>query len=557
MCTDRLPANALLTNRRQNDNMSLPTTICSLPVFERIQMTNQTNALMSVSDKTGAVDFAQYLSQQGVQIYSTGGTATLLRTANIAVTDISDLTGFPEIMSGRVKTLHPKVFGGILARREHVGDREQAATHGIPFFDFVIVNLYPFAETVSKADFTHADAIENIDIGGVALIRAAAKNHRDVAVVTSPEQYEMVKVSMQANGGQASDELRLQLALQAFRETSAYDAQIQGYFAALQKDAEPFPPKLTFGFEKVTSLRYGENPHQRAALYKTPGKPGATLVSAKQLQGKELSYNNLMDADTAMHLAKEFEQPTIAILKHANPCGVASAKLLHDAYRLALATDSVSAFGGIVGANRAIDGETAKLISTVFTEVVIAPGFTNEALEVLSAKKNLRLLETTAFLEPPQKTLEIKVVSGGVLLQDKDLQLDDTTAFKVVTKRQPTEAEWQSMLFGWRVVKWVKSNAVIFAKNEQVLGIGAGQMSRIDSSRIAAEKAAIAKLDLKGSVVASDAFFPFADGVETAAEAGATAVIQPGGSIRDAEVIEAADKHDLAMVFTGIRHFRH
>lgn len=520
-------------------------------------MTDRSNALISVSDKTGVAELAKLLDKYGVRLYSTGGTAKLLRDASLPVTDVAALTGFPEILSGRVKTLHPKVFGGILARREHEGDRKDAATHEIPFFDFVIVNLYPFAETIGKAGFSHDDAIENIDIGGVTLIRAAAKNHRHVTVITSPQQYEAVIAALSENDGRVPPEMRLQLARCAFRETCAYDAQIQRYFASLDADAELFPQKLIFGFEKATDLRYGENPHQQAALYQTAGKASASLVSAKQLQGKALSYNNLMDADTAMHLAKEFVQPAIAILKHANPCGVASAQNLHDAYRLALATDNVSAFGGIVGANREIDAQTAELIAAIFTEVVIAPGFSERALEILAAKKNLRLLQAETFSAPPQKELDFKVVSGGVLLQEKDLQPDDEKAFRVVSKRQPTAEEWQSMLFGWRVVKWVKSNAVIFAKNEQTLAIGAGQMSRVDASRIAAEKAKMAGLDLAGSIVASDAFFPFADGVETAATAGATAVIQPGGSIRDAEVIEAADKHDLAMVFTGIRHFRH
>ena len=520
-------------------------------------MTAFSNALISVSDKTGIAEFAKALAGFGVRLYSTGGTARLLRESQLTVTDVSELTGFPEIMSGRVKTLHPKVFGGILARRKNHNDTSEARSHEIPFFDFVVVNLYPFAETIRKTDFTHDQALENIDIGGVSLIRAAAKNYRDVAILTSPEQYRPVIETMKRTGGQLPQDIRRELALHAFRETSSYDAHIQNYFSEISPDEKAFPQRLLLSYEKASDLRYGENPHQQAALYKTSGNAGATLVSAKQLHGKALSYNNIMDADTALNLAKEYSQPTIAILKHANPCGVASAEKLAIAYERALATDPVSAFGGIVGANREIDAGTANAIAKVFTEVVIAPAFSAAALEILTAKKNLRLLQTAAFVQPPRQEMEIKVVSGGVLLQEKDVQPDDEAAFEVVSKRTPSEAEWQAMLFGWRTEKWVKSNAVLFAKNQQTLGIGAGQMSRVDSSRIAVEKAKIAGLHLSGSIVASDAFFPFADGVETAASAGATAVIQPGGSIRDAEVIEAADKHNMAMVFTGIRHFRH
>jgi phosphoribosylaminoimidazolecarboxamide formyltransferase/IMP cyclohydrolase len=520
-------------------------------------MPQKSCALISVSDKNGIIELTRELVSQGIYIYSTGGTAKMLRDAGLAVHEVSELTGFPEMMDGRVKTLHPKIFAGILARRKNTGDLSEATEHGIPFFDFIIVNLYPFAETIRKDDFAHQDAIENIDIGGVSLIRAAAKNYEDVAVVTSPAQYEKIISELKTSRGKLSLETRRKLAFRAFRETAGYDAQIHSYFASIEKVPRKFPQSLEFSFEKVADLRYGENPHQQAALYKTVRFDRPAFVNAKQLQGKALSYNNIMDADTALNLVKEYSRPTIAILKHANPCGVACAGNLVDAYGRALATDNVSAFGGIVGANREIDAETAEAIAAIFTEVVIAPGFSAGALEIFAAKKNLRLLQTDAFLVPQEDTVEIKVVSGGVLLQDKDLQPDDETAFKVVTKRTPSEAEWQSMLFGWKVVKWVKSNAVIFARDERTLGIGAGQMSRVDSSRIAAEKAGISGLDLSGSIVASDAFFPFADGVETAAEAGATAAIQPGGSIRDEEVIEAANQHNLAMVFTGIRHFRH
>lgn len=520
-------------------------------------MTQKSNALISVTNKNGILEFAKELVIQGINIYSTGGTARMLREAGLNVHEVSELTGFPEIMDGRVKTLHPKVFGGILARRKNSNDLTEAAEFGIPFFDFIIVNLYPFSDTIRKNNFAHQDAIENIDIGGVSLIRAAAKNYEDVAVVTSPAQYQTVIAELKSSRGKLSLETRRELATQAFRETARYDAQIHSYFSSLAKTPRKFPPNIEFSFEKVTDLRYGENPHQQAALYKTTNIDRPGLVNAKQLQGKELSYNNIMDADTALNLVREYSRPTIAILKHANPCGVACTENLVDAYKLALATDNVSAFGGIVGSNREIDAETAMAIAEIFTEVVIAPGFSAGALEILAAKKNLRLLQTDAFSQPQRNELELKVVSGGVLLQDKDLQPDDETAFKVATKRRPSEAEWQSLLFGWKVVKWVKSNAVIFARDERTLGIGAGQMSRVDASRIAAEKAKFAELDLSGSVVASDAFFPFADGIETTAKAGATAVIQPGGSIRDEEVIEAANKHNLAMVFTGIRHFRH
>ncbi|MFQ5627525.1 MAG: bifunctional phosphoribosylaminoimidazolecarboxamide formyltransferase/IMP cyclohydrolase [bacterium] len=519
-------------------------------------MAQKSNALISVSDKTGIVEIANVLIAQDIRIYSTGGTAKNLHEAGIAVSDISELTHFPEIMEGRIKTLHPKVFGGILARRKNDDDSAQAAKHEIPFFDVIVVNLYPFAETIRKQDSTHDDAIENIDIGGVSLIRAAAKNYEDVAVVTSPAQYESIIVELK-NNGTISQITRRKLALQAFHETANYDAQIHNYFATLEDEKQTFPENIVFSYEKIADLRYGENPHQKAALYKTSGFDRTGLVNAEQLQGKELSYNNIMDADTALNLAKEYTRPTIAILKHANPCGVASAGSLVDAYRLALSTDNVSAFGGIIGANREIDVETAKAIFTIFAEVVIAPGFAAGALEILAAKKNLRLLQTTAFQQPQNAEIEMKAIAGGILLQDKDLRPDDDTTFKVATLRKPTEAEWQSMLFGWKVVKWVKSNAVIYARDKRTLGIGAGQMSRVDSSRIAAEKAKIAGFDLAGSIVASDAFFPFADGVETAAAAGATAVIQPGGSIRDDEVIEAANKNDMAMVFTGVRHFRH
>lgn len=521
-------------------------------------MSTKANALISVSDKTGLVTFARTLISHGIRIYSTGGTEQTLREAGIEVDSISQLTGFHEIFGGRVKTLHPKIFGGILARRQNTSDAAEATAHNIPFFDYVVVNLYPFAETISRPNVTHEQAIENIDIGGVSLIRAAAKNYTDVAVITSPQQYAPVADELSKQDGRLTLETRLSLARAAFLHTAQYDLRIYNYLVSLDETAErSFPEVLPVLLEKASVLRYGENPHQAAALYRLAGANGPSLVNARQLQGKALSYNNIMDADTAFLLVKEFSRPTIAILKHANPCGVASADHLVDAYHGALETDPVSAFGGIIGANREIDEATAQAITGTFTEVIIAPAYSRGAREILAKKKNLRLLEIDRFGDSPAQEYDFKAVSGGILLQDKDLHHDDDTTFRVVTRRAPTESEWQSLRFAWKVVKWVKSNAIVFALGERTLGIGAGQMSRVDASRFAIMKSQTAGLSLAGSVVASDAFFPFADGVEAAVEAGATALIQPGGSVRDQDVIDAADRHNAAMVFTGIRHFRH
>ena len=520
-------------------------------------MTTARNALLSVSDKTNLVPLAQTLSAQGIRLFSTGGTADALRAAGIDVVNIADITHFPEIMNGRVKTLHPRIFGGILARQDAPSHLEDAEKHEIPLFHFVIVNLYPFVETVRSGTATLDEAIENIDIGGVTLIRAAAKNYHHVAIVTEPDQYAGIIDELEKNDGVLSLETRKMLSVRAFRQTANYDREIHDYFSRQQGEPD-LRESLTIPLEKITDLRYGENPHQKAALYQQKNRPVSGVVGARQLQGKELSYNNIMDADSTFHLANSFVEPAISIIKHANPCGVAVGPRLVDAYKAALATDSVSAFGGIVGANVEVDKATAEGITSLFTEVVIAPGFSKEALDVFSAKKNLRVLQAMPAKEGQQvEMLEMRPVSGGILIQDKDLRPDDDTKFEVVSKRQPTDDEWSSMLFAWKVVRWVKSNAVIYVKGQATVGVGAGQMSRVDSSRIAAEKAKIAGLDLEGSVVASDAFFPFADGVTEAAKVGASAVIQPGGSIRDQEVIDEVNLHNMVMVFTKCRHFRH
>ncbi len=517
------------------------------------------NALISVSDKSGLLDFARNLGDHGYKIYSTGGTAKALAQAGIAVVNISDLTGFPEIMDGRVKTLHPKVFGGILARGGLASHAAEAQSHAIPLFDVVVVNLYPFSETVKKPGASFQDAIENIDVGGVTLIRAAAKNQERVSVVTSPGQYSDIQKELAENDGKISRETRQTLAVTAFLETSKYDAAIHNFLAeqAGRKNDAGYLDSFVLPLRKTADLRYGENPHQQAALYRREDVDVDGVINAEQLHGKALSFNNIMDGDTALQIAKEFTRPAIAILKHANPCGVAVENSLADAYENALATDRTSAFGGIVGANRKIDADTAKLISKVFTEVIIAPDFSDEALEILTQKKNIRLLKTAAFDSGQAREEDFRPVSGGLLVQDRDLGVDDENTFRIVTERKPDDAEWRAMLFGWKVVKWVKSNAIVFVGENRTLGIGAGQMSRVDAAKIAVMKAKDAGLDLSGGTVASDAFFPFADGVEAAAAAGAKGVIQPGGSIRDEEVIAAANRSGVAMAFTGKRHFRH
>jgi phosphoribosylaminoimidazolecarboxamide formyltransferase/IMP cyclohydrolase len=522
-----------------------------------------TRALLSVSDKTGLVEFARALAEFGVDLVSTGGTAKALKEAGLDVADVADLTGFPEMMDGRVKTLHPGVHGGLLAIRankEHVAAMQ---AHKIKPIDLLVVNLYPFEETVAKgADYD--DCIENIDIGGPAMIRAAAKNHADVTVVVEATDYAAVLDELTAHAGMTSLELRQRLAAKAYARTAAYDAAISNWFAETLKDDAP--DYRAFGGRLVQPLRYGENPHQSAAFYKTPGaRPG--VASARQMQGKELSYNNINDTDAAYECVAEFDAkrtPACVIVKHANPCGVAEGSSLLEAYKKALACDSTSAFGGIVALNRTLDAEAARAIVEIFTEVIIAPDATEEAIAIVAAKKNLRLLLAGGLPDPRANGLTVKSVAGGLLVQSRDNAVVDDMALKVVTKRAPTAAELNDLRFAFRVAKHVKSNTIIYAKDLATVGIGAGQMSRVDSARIAARKAEDAAKELglaapmtKGSVVASDAFFPFADGLLVTIEAGATAVIQPGGSMRDNEVIEAADKHGIAMVFTGTRHFRH
>ncbi len=519
-------------------------------------------ALISVSDKTGLVDFATTLAEKfGVEIISTGGTARTLKEAGIAVKDVSDITGFPEIMDGRVKTLHPAVHGGILAVRGNAEHEAAMEEHGIAPIDLVVVNLYPFEETLAKgADYD--TIVENIDIGGPAMIRAAAKNHAAVAVVVDPADYGKVLGDMEQHGGGTCAKFRRKLAQKAFARTAAYDAAISNWLgrvvADLEAPEEAWPVTFTAQFVKKQEMRYGENPHQRAAFYTDREGAGEPCIStAEQLQGKELSYNNIADADAALECVKQFdEEAACVIVKHANPCGVAVADSLLAAYDKAFETDPESAFGGIIAFNRPLDGETAQaIVERQFVEVIIAPEVTEEARAAVAKKKNVRLLRTGMWEEAPRARLDFKRVNGGLLVQDADLDL--YKELKVVTKRAPTEEEMRDLLFAWKVCKFVKSNAIVYAKDNRTIGVGAGQMSRVNSARIARIKAEHAGLDVKGSVVASDAFFPFADGLLEAAGAGCTAVIQPGGSIRDEEVIAAADEHGLAMVLTGMRHFRH
>ncbi len=511
-------------------------------------------ALISVSDKRGLLEFAQALvSKHGYQILSTGGTAKMLQQAGVPVTEVSEYTGFPEMMEGRIKTLHPKIHGGLLCRRDKIEHLAQAAEHGIGMIDLVVVNLYPFEQTVAKAGCTFEEAIENIDIGGPSMLRSAAKNHAAVTVVCDPNDYTRVLEAIGDEGKLSG--LRRELALKVFQRTSAYDGAIAAYLESRRENPDlaalaGFPQRLSVNLEKAQDLRYGENPHQNAALY------GRFHECFRQLQGKELSYNNILDITAAAYLIGEFEKPTVAILKHTNPCGVASAPTLVEAWEQAFATDRQAPFGGIIVANRTLDEDLAKAISEIFCEVIIAPEFNDEALAVLGKKKNLRLMVSRGRLGV-DSLQEVRSVIGGVLVQDRDQKPESAKEYKVVTKRQPTQEELEAMLFGWRVVKHVKSNAIVYASRERTLGVGAGQMSRVDSSRIAVWKAGEAGLSLKGSIIASDAFFPFPDGLIAAAQAGATAAIQPGGSVRDADVIKAADDHGMAMIFTGIRHFRH
>jgi len=525
-------------------------------------------ALISVSDKTGVLEFAQGLAAQGVKLLSTGGTAKMLRDAGLTVTEIGDYTGFPEMLDGRVKTLHPKVHGGILARRdlpEHLATIEQ---HGIPMIDLVCVNLYPFAATIAKAGVTLEDAIENIDIGGPAMVRSSAKNYNGVAIVTDPEDYAPLLAEMKANGGALQLATRFGLAKKAFTHTARYDSMIANWLTGLDEGAEAkpaeaaplpaiFPAKLQLAFDRTEILRYGENSHQSAAFYREPNPVAGSIAAYTQLQGKELSYNNIADSDAAWECVKSFDAPACVIVKHANPCGVAIDGTLLGAYEKSFKTDSTSAFGGIIAFNGevGIDVVNAMNERKHFVEVLIAPAFTAEAKAALAAKANLRVLVVP--ISRQLNALEYKRVGGGLLVQTPDNFTAQASGLKIVTKVQPTAQQIEDLLFAERVAKFVKSNAIVFCGNGMTLGVGAGQMSRVDSTKIASIKAQHAGLDLAGSVVASDAFFPFRDGVDVLAEAGAKAVIQPGGSMRDEEVIAAADEHGIAMVFTGARHFRH
>jgi len=525
-------------------------------------------ALISVSDKTGVLEFAQGLAAQGVNLLSTGGTAKMLRDAGLAVTEIGDYTGFPEMLDGRVKTLHPKVHGGILARRDLPEHLATIEAHGIPTIDLVCVNLYPFAATIAKAGVTLEDAIENIDIGGPAMVRSSAKNYNGVAIVTDPEDYAPLLEEMKANGGALQLATRFGLAKKAFTHTARYDSMIANWLTGLDEGAETqpaeaapvpaiFPAKLQLAFDRTEILRYGENSHQSAAFYREPNPVAGSIAAYTQLQGKELSYNNIADSDAAWECVKSFDAPACVIVKHANPCGVAIDGTLLGAYEKSFKTDSTSAFGGIIAFNGevGIDVVNAMNERKHFVEVLIAPAFTAEAKAALAAKANLRVLVVPISRE--LNALEYKRVGGGLLVQTPDNFTAQASGLKIVTKVQPTAQQIEDLLFAERVAKFVKSNAIVFCGNGMTLGVGAGQMSRVDSTKIASIKAQHAGLELKGSVVASDAFFPFRDGVDVLAEAGAKAVIQPGGSMRDEEVIAAADEHGLAMVFTGNRHFRH
>jgi len=517
-----------------------------------------TRALISVSDKTGIVDFARALTAQNVALLSTGGTFRLLKEHNIAVTEVSDYTGFPEMMDGRVKTLHPKVHGGILGRRGT--DDAVMAEHSIKPIDMVIVNLYPFAATVADPDCTLPNAIENIDIGGPTMVRSAAKNHKDVAIVVNNSDYAMVLEQMQSNAGQLDYNTRYALMVKAFEHTAGYDGMIANHFGARDTDntARDFSDTFNVQYFKTQEMRYGENPHQKAAFYIEANPTEASVATAEQLQGKELSFNNIADTDAALECVKQFDQPACVIVKHANPCGVSVAADIATAYDLAFATDPESAFGGIIAFNRELDAKTAEAIcAKQFVEVIIAPSVSADALAVVATKKNVRLLECGTWGEQRPQDFDYKRVNGGLLIQDRDNGMITEQDLKVVSKRLPTASEMTDMLFAWRVAKMVKSNAIIYAKNNQTVGVGAGQMSRINSARIAGIKAEHAGLDVVGAVMASDAFFPFRDGIDNAGQAGISCIIQPGGSMRDDEVIAAADEHGIAMVFTGMRHFRH
>lgn len=521
-------------------------------------------ALISVSDKTGIIEFARTLSERGIEILSTGGTCKLLSDNGIAVVEVSDYTGHPEMMDGRVKTLHPKIHGGILGRRGT--DDEVMQSHDIAPIDMVVVNLYPFAQTVANPDCTLEDAIENIDIGGPTMVRSAAKNHRDVAIVVNNGDYKRVLEEMMAHNNSLTDATRFDLAVAAFEHTAAYDGMIANYFGTkvpsygepeLNNTESKFPRTINFQFEKKQDMRYGENSHQDAAFYVESNIPNGSIASAIQLQGKALSYNNISDTDSALECVKQFAEPACVIVKHANPCGVAIDESILAAYTRAFSTDPTSSFGGIIAFNRELDADTAEaIVSRQFVEVIIAPSISQEAQQIVSAKKNVRLLETGPWDEAASG-YQLKRVNGGLLVQDRDNGMVERSDLKVVTKRQPTEQELSDAFFCWKVAKFVKSNAIVYARDHMTIGVGAGQMSRVYSAKIAGIKAQDEGLVVEGSVMASDAFFPFRDGIDAAADAGVTCVIQPGGSIRDEEVIAAADEHNIAMVFTGMRHFYH
>ncbi|HEY6895375.1 MAG TPA: bifunctional phosphoribosylaminoimidazolecarboxamide formyltransferase/IMP cyclohydrolase [Rhodanobacteraceae bacterium] len=517
-----------------------------------------TQALLSVSDKTGIVDFARALASRGVALLSTGGTARLLAENGVAVTEVARYTAFPEMLDGRVKTLHPKIHAGILARREVAAHRDALARHAIPAIDLVVVNLYPFGATVARSDCTLDEAIENIDIGGPAMVRSAAKNWVDVGIVVDPRDYAVVLADLDANGGSLSQKIRFRLMQHAFAHTAAYDGAIANWLTARDPAGQVtgFPQSIHIAGDKRQEMRYGENPHQRAALYRDANAAASAMASYRQLQGKELSFNNVADADAAWRCATSFDVPTCVIVKHANPCGVASAEAPLDAYRAAFATDPVSAFGGIIAFNRTVDAATLDAVSAQFVEVVVAPGYADDALPVIARKKNVRVLELP-LPDGERDEWDLKRVGGGFLVQTADERAVGAADLRVVTRAAPTPVQTADLLFAWRVARFVKSNAIVYARDRRTLGIGAGQMSRVDATRIAAMKAADANLSLAGSVAASDAFFPFRDGLDVVADNGATAVIQPGGSVRDDEVIAAANERGVAMVFTGVRHFRH
>ncbi len=511
-------------------------------------------AIISVSDKEGIVDFSKKLVDRGVEIISTGGTASLLEKNGIKTRAVADVTGFPEMLDGRVKTLHPKIFAGLLARRDLPEHMEQIQKMGIGKIDMVVVNLYPFKQTVLRQGAALEEIIENIDIGGPSMIRAAAKNYGSVAVVTNPARYGSILSEMEASGNQLDETTLKTLMLEAFRTTATYDSMISQYLGGVFP-SEKFPSTLNIGFEKSMDLRYGENPEQTAAFYVDPFSKGVSVPGSEKLHGKELSYNNILDLESALELLREFERPTAVVIKHTNPCGIASSDKISDAFEIAYNVDPLAAYGCVIGLNRDVDLKTAEMVSSHFVDCVIAPGYDAEAQELLQKKKNIRLLRTNGpIVHDAKPENKMKRVKGGILVQTNDLVKVDRETLKVVTKRAPTEAEVGSMLFAWKVVKHVWSNAIILSKGEQAVGIGAGQMSRVDSSMIACHKAGE---KARGSVMASDAFFPFRDGIDEAANNGVTAIIQPGGSIRDEEVIKAADEHGMAMVFTGVRVFRH